>query len=192
MISDGDFTANRDAADKTIPEFFLQAEKNNFKSEEAGREIFEDREFVRIITPGMMRSIPVEPVNPEHIHRWPRQYDAFKRGLDPVTEGTPLDQVAFLSPSVVRTLQAMNIKTVEALAGVTDGVLSDLPLGGRDLRTKAQAFLDSAVGNALVERERARADRAEEDVGRLEAQVSDLAGRLQALESAKTKTKEPA
>ena len=177
-----DFTLPNSEPDKTIPEFFLQAVKHPFKSEQAGREIFEDREFVRIITPGNMRSIPVEPVNDEHKRRWPRQYDAFQRGMEDPVEGTPLDQVAFLTPAVVQTLKALNVKTVESLAGVSDAILKDMPLGGRDLRQKAQTFLESADSTAPLDRANARAEAAEARALQLEGQLQELATRLSAIE----------
>jgi hypothetical protein len=179
---DSEFTTNRDDS-KTIPEFFLKAVRQGFKSEQDGRDIFEDVEFVRIITPGNMRSIPEEPVADEHRARWPRQYDAFKRGMDDPTEGTPLSQVAFITPAQVRMLAALNVKTVENLANVGDGELQNLPLGGRDLRQKAQAFLENAQTNAPLERERAAREAAEAEVNRLKGQLADLADRLEALEN---------
>lgn len=175
------FSTDREA-DRTIPEFFLSPERNNFLSAEKGRDIFEDKEMVRVITPGNMKSIPVLPVTEEHKRRWSAQYAAFKSGHEQPVTGTPLDQVAFLTPAAVKHLQAMNVKTVEDLAGVSDAVLQNLPLGGREYRTKAAAFLDSAKGNALVEHEKAGRIAAEQERDMLKSQMQDLATRLAAVE----------
>lgn len=171
--------------DNTFPRFHLRAEQNNFKSEQEGRPIFDDIEFVEIISPGQSKSIPIEIVNKEHRERWPAQYEAFKKGLDIALEGTPLEQWPILTPGLVQSFKALNIKTVEHLAGVDDGALQNLGLGAREFRNKARDFLENAKTGAPLERERARADRAEAEVDLLKSQLQDLAGRMSTLEGQK-------
>jgi hypothetical protein len=48
------------------------------------------------------------------------------------------------------TFKAANVHTVEQLANVADGNLTNLGMGARDLREKAIAFLKSAEGSAGV------------------------------------------
>src|SRR5262252_50414 len=73
-----------------IPRFHTEAVKMEFASAQAGRPIYEEREFVDIVIPGDRRSSIHEPVNEEHRARWPREYEAFKAGREAPLEGTPL------------------------------------------------------------------------------------------------------
>lgn len=181
-----DFTPrNPNTPDRAIPRFHLRAEKNNFLSNQAGRDIFEDKEFVEIITPGNARSIPTEPVNADHKARWPRQYQAFKDGQELPEVGTPLEQWPILTPATVQNLKALNIRTVEALAGVSDAAIQTMPTGARDFRDKAISWLEAATSNAPLERERARADAADAKAAYLGQQLSELADRMAKLEASR-------
>ena len=79
-MNDLDFKTPNGPKTPAVPVFFTEAVRMDFKSKQAGRDIFEDREFVRILIPGDRRSAPVEPVGDEHKKRWPREYEAFKAG----------------------------------------------------------------------------------------------------------------
>jgi hypothetical protein len=171
------------APDNTFPRFHVRAEQNNFKTQLEGRAIFEDREFVEIICPGQMKSIPIEPVNEDHKARWPAQYKAFKDGLAMPDEGTPLEQWPLMTPAQVQNFKAANIRTVEQMAGLDDSVLQNIGLGGREIRQRARDFLESAASSAPLERERARADAAEGEVALLKNQMQDLMDRVAQMET---------
>lgn len=171
--------------DKIIPRFCIKPIQNNFLSEKNGKPHFEDREFVEMIAPGLAKSIPFEEVNDDHIRRWPREYDAFKRGMEPTTEGTPLEEWSAITASTALNLRAHNIKTVEQLAGVSDAVLQDVGIGGRDMRERARNFLETAKGNAPVEALQAALTRAQDETTDLRRQLGELAARLDAQEDKK-------
>ena len=175
--------------DAAFPRFHLRPVRQGFKSDQAGRDIWEDAEFVEIFTPGMTRSIPCEPVTEAHRARWPAQYEAFRTGLEPPADGTALEHWPPLSPAQVLTLKAAHVRTVEQLAEVSDTALQTLGLGARGLRTKAADWLASAKSAEPLARERARADAAEAEVARLSAQVAELAGRLEVIQRRKPSSK---
>jgi hypothetical protein len=127
-----------------LAEFYVEAVRQEFRSKQEGRPIFEDREFVRIIIPGDRRSMAVEPVNDEHKARWAAQYEAFKEGREMPLEGTPLSQWTPISRSAVEEFAYFHIRTVEDLAAVNDLQLQQLGMGSRDLRQKAKLFLEVA------------------------------------------------
>lgn len=173
--------------DQTFPRFHLQAVLNGFKTEQEGRQIFEDKEFVQIFTPGQARSVPNEPVNDEHKRRWPEHYRAFKEGLELACEGTPIEHWPQSTPAMVANLKVLHIKTVEQLAAVSDAGLQQMGLGARELRQKAQDYLDNASSSAPLERERALRAAAEEQSALLQAQLDQLTERLGALETRRGK-----
>lgn len=153
-----------------IPRFHSRAVEMTFKSQEAGRPIFEDREFVEILIPGDRRAMANEPVNEEHKARWPREYEAFKRGQELPREGTPLRNWpnSQMTPARVEELAFFNIVTVEELAAVGDNHLQNLGMGARVMRQAAITFLEvSRTGTGPLERLVAKADRLETENERL-------------------------
>ena len=183
----GDFSSNGRKA-QTIPSFYTEAIEQPFKSKQAGRPIFEDKEFVRIIIPGDKNSQPVYEVSDEHRERWPAAYAAFKRGSEAPLEGTPLKQWPPISASMARELAYFHILTVEQLATVGDNVIQNIGMGMRDLRRKAQVFLEVAekgsgpLTRIVEENEQLKAAQAQS-----QETITALSARLEALEQAGTK-----
>ena len=131
--------------DNIIPEFFIKPVKNEYLSEREGREVWEDKAYVRMIVPGDKNSIPEERVKDSHRDRWPNQWAAFEKSREAPVEGTPLDEWAGVTRSQVMEMGSFHVRTVEQLAGLSDAQLAKVvPMGGHALRQKAQRFLDQA------------------------------------------------
>jgi hypothetical protein len=177
--------------DKTIPTFKIQPVQNTFRTQQEGRAIYDEKEFVEIIVPGERGSLVFEEVTDEHRARWPRQYDAFKRGLEPPTDGTPIEQWPPISQAKALELRSVNVRTVENLADVDDARLRNLGPGGFELRKQAQVWLDAAKNGAapiarlVAENQRLRDDKA--DLERQLAEKTALVDRLTADLRAKEK-----
>jgi len=182
--------------DITIPRFHIQAIKNEFQSTQKGREIFEDQEFVEIITPGLTKSRPCRPVTDADKARWPKQYEAFKKGLEPALEGTPLENWPRVGVSQVRMLKSLEIHTLEQLAAVGDDALQHMGMGARDLRREAQVTLETAAkGTAPIARLVAENAQQGQDIEMLKRQLADQAAiieELRAGQAAKPRKKEKA
>lgn len=119
-------------------------------SKAAGHDVFKDVEYVKLVAPGDKNSLYFQPADDRARKRFPRAYAAFKsRGEVPV-EGTPINQWAVISRSTALTLRAAHIHTVEALAGIHDTHIDRMGFAGRDLRTKAQAWLADRAGSAAT------------------------------------------
>jgi len=129
-------------------QFYFEAIKDEEESIKAGRPIFNDREYIKIIPVGDKNTVVCEPVTEEHKMRWPAQYAGFKNQQHQPQEGTPIDQWPPLTKSQVLMFKAANVHTVEQLANVSDGNLGNLGMGARDLREKAIAYLKNAEGSA--------------------------------------------
>lgn len=164
--------------DTAKPTFFLEPVYMSFRSEQEGRPIYEDREHVRIITPGMSKSIAVEEVNAEHKARWPNEYKIFKDGLEESPVGTPLEKWPPITPAMCLMLKAMHVRTVEELAELNDNIVQDIGLGGRQFRDKAREFVSRSAEEAPIAAANARADAAEASLARLQAQMDDILARM--------------
>jgi hypothetical protein len=95
-----------------------------------------------------------------------------------LVDGTPISQWANIDGGTAATLKAAGIHTVEMLAGVQDGHLTNLGIGGHVLREQARAHISSrqfGVPSAQMATETAHAR--EENV-RLQGMVNDLTHRL--------------
>lgn len=160
--------------------FFIEAEKNERKSAEEGRPIFEDKEFVRIKFVGDKHNELVAPAHsfgsmkhPETNERltyaqqfW-KHYEAFQRDAEQRGEGSPLEELG-ISQSKIKELNASNVYTVEGLAGLDGTLLQKLGMGARDLKTKAEQYLAKSRDNA--------------GFNKLEAENAELRARLERME----------
>lgn len=124
--------------DKCIPRFFLQDSlRKNDKGEE---EIFKV-EMVEIITPGDRLARPVQKVKDDHRKRWQRAYAAFRSGVEPSVQGTPIATWDEIGWQMQIDMRAAGFQTIEQLAGAHDGQMAEIP-NGTLLRKKAQAYVE--------------------------------------------------
>lgn len=132
-----------DGRDRIIPRFHIKPVRDNFQSEKQGREVWNDVEYVELIVPGDNKNIVDVAVKDEHRDRWPTKYAAFKANMEAPESGTPLDEWAGVGRSQVMELNSVHIRTVEALASLSDAQLAKcVPMGGHALRAKAQRFIE--------------------------------------------------
>jgi len=137
--------------DDTVP--------NPAKSSHAGRPIVDDREICLIRLPGSIDIKPfpanahsdwvIDPLTGEqrsrtYAERFPRQYAQFKNHMQQTRTGTPLTMAPFVTPAQMSNLNGLAIFTVEALAHVDGQELKNLGPGGRDLKNRAQEYLENA------------------------------------------------
>ena len=189
-MSETDFRDPSAPKSPAIPQFFTEAVKLEWRSQQEGRPIFEDREFVRILIPGDRRSMAVEPVRDEHRQRWPKEYEAFKAGLEAPLEGTPLGEwpVSLMTPARVHELAYFNIRTVEQLSAVNDAQLQNLGMGARELRERARTWLEVArSGAAPLERLISKTEHQAREIERLTRELTQANTEIAALKRKETR-----
>jgi hypothetical protein len=169
------------ASGTVYPRFFMDPVQDILASEQQGRPIFREEERVEIIMAGNPYSKPVFRVAHEHRERWPKEYEAFKKGQEIAPDGTPLEQWPLLKRAMVLELKALNFVTVEQLAAMSDHAAQQIPMYGRRLRELAQAYLDDAKAMALVTAATAANDRKDEEIAALRLQVESMASQMQTL-----------
>jgi hypothetical protein len=164
--------------------FYMESVEHPFESQQAGRAIFRDVPYVRIVFPGNRSTEVKRPAKfertgdmpydaPLDSERWPKQWQAFKNQAAEVHEGTPILEWPPLTKAVAMNLKAMNVHTVEQLAALPDNALTWL--GARDLREKAITWLKNATGGAEVTRLKAQNDALKTDIEALKQQFAELA-----------------
>jgi len=118
-------------------------------SEAAGRDVWEDREYIEIYLPGGKTVISKEPTEEEK-RMYAMEYKAFKDGLEGVHEGTSIEILPRISPAQIENLKSLKIFTVENLCNYPDGRIGDLGMGGRELQTRAKEYLKAADSGKYV------------------------------------------
>ena len=183
---DNSQTANRYALDnKLFVSFYTKPVLNPIKSSEAGRQVFDEKDYIRIMTPGSQLSVIDTPINSgNYMERFGDRYRKWKAGQAELISGTPLDAFPWLLGKValIAELKAMNIHTVEQLAGLPDSALHNL-MGGHELRKRASEWLDKTQG---TDAQVAKVAKENED---LKAQMAAMQEQMKQLMAAKQSAK---
>lgn len=142
-------------------EFFTKAVEDKKKSRAEGRPIFKDVEFVRIRWAGDRNRMLVAPAHDKfaraggehnemltYAQVYPKHYAAFREGMEIASEGTPIEQLPFLTKARIEELKRQNVRTAEQLAHLDGTLLTNLGMGARPLKEQAQAYLANAAGSA--------------------------------------------
>jgi len=153
-------------------QFFTEAVEDKFASKEQGRPIFREVACVRIMTPGS-RDVTVNKANDSYKRRFPRQWARYEQQLEQVQDGTPLEQVPWLTVGVIAELKAVNCHTIEHLAGMGDAQLSKM-MGMLGFRQKAQAWLQAATEAVPFTKMRAELEERDNTIEVLKQQVAAL------------------
>lgn len=176
--------------DTVVVEFWWDTAKNNFASEKAGRPIFDQVLMCKIMTPGQRRSEISHEIerqfsdgkvrtNEQLSRRFADQIKQFKaRDETSGLTGTPIEQWPRIDRRQAAELKALNIHTVEMLAGVSDSAKQTIGMGANNLVEEAKVFLEKAKEAGRDQHLAAENARLRTDVERLTEQVKDLAARL--------------
>lgn len=156
---------------------------DSVKSDEAGRPIFNDEVYIRIVTPGDRDNIIHRPVRPQDKQRFPRQWLAFSS--DTVGDGTRLEEWSLMSRSMCEELRYLNFRTVEHVAEANDASCSKVP-GLREMKARAVAWLAKAVDAAATSKAQKVIDEQNAEINALKAQMADLMKLVRPVEGAIT------
>lgn len=154
--------------------FDVHAVKNEQKSKEEGRPIFDDKVYIRIIVPGSKDEIH-RLARDEDKKRFPESWRAFSERREAQATGTPTGMWQELHPSQVAELAAVHVTTVDQLALLSDEAVMQLGQGYMDLRKKAQVFITTRDRAESYDGMKARIAELEAEVARLQALVDNEA-----------------
>lgn len=162
--------------------FEVRAVEDREASIESGHYVAKDVHYAIITPPGTKDRIEKEAnawlhdlrdmVNQERFPgTWLAAYERAYKDFQESRE-TPLDGIAVtdwpgVSPAQVRMLLDLNIRTVEHLAEATEEAIGRMGMGGRALKSKAQAYLDACKDSGKVS----------EQLAALRQQVEELTAR---------------
>lgn len=115
------------------------------ESEEKGRPIFKDVDYIAIRFPGDKTKMVDRPVQDQDKLRFAAQWHQFEQTGIVTQIGTPLEEWPPITKSQALELKGLGIHTVEQLSNLGDGLLGFL--GAREYREAARKYLEKASGS---------------------------------------------
>jgi hypothetical protein len=177
-----DFASRFRADDRLYVVFSMGTVRDEWASKAAGRPIYKDAEFVRIMIPGDKHSVIERPATDEDKQRFKRQYEGFKTGNEDTLTGTPLEQWPLVSKAQVEEFRFLGVRTVDQLADLRDDVVMKIP-GAAQLKTRAKSWLEASKGSGELERLQSQIDADKGTIEELKATLASQAEVLKALQS---------
>lgn len=130
--------------------FYKRSMKQEDESLAAGRPIFKEFDFVRIVVPGDALTEIDTYANDSHKQRFPRQWAHYMNQVGDHQDfvGTPLEQWTQITRSQAEELRGLKFPTVESIAHCSDQQLQRIGMAAgmnpHAFRDKAKAFLSLA------------------------------------------------
>lgn len=171
---------------RLLVKFFLKERPDKAQTQEQGRPIFKEVEYVDIKVAGSRNGGACRPATIHDKQRFSRHYEAFKQRIELPLTGTPLGEWALMPRTLVDQLAFMHVKTVEQLSEMSDTDASKV-MGLIGLKGKAVKWLESSDKTALINELdvlKASSDEKDAKIESLTNTLSTLEERLNALETA--------
>ena len=144
----------QDADSRLAVKFYKRAVQLEHETNEAGRPIFKDFDFVRIMVAGDNLTEIDTYARESHIQRFPKQWLQYQASQDSSSEmmGTPLEQWTLISQSQAQELKGIKFFTVESVANASDHQLQRIGMIAgmhpHTFRDKAKSYLNLATQTA--------------------------------------------
>lgn len=162
--------------------FFSEPVELPGKSEQEGRPVYIERDFVGITNPGSRDEVvrrAEDKAKEDEFIAW--AYKKWKATQEQVVDGTPIETVPFLNKAQVLELKALAIHTLENLALAPDTAMQRM-MGLRDLKKKAEAYMEAAKDSAVVTRMQSELDKRDRTIEMMKKQMEDMNARFEELQ----------
>jgi hypothetical protein len=169
-------------ADKTLRvDFFYDEIPDAKKTEEMGRPMFRSVEMCSIKIPGDKDNHiigRVDRMNPDPRRRFAARYAHWKAGnATKEVEGTLLREWGLLDRAAVKSYEAVDVVTVEQLAGLSDATCQQYR-GSLADRQRARDWLDKAKGLEPAAAARAENAALRSEIDALKEAIASLGGKV--------------
>lgn len=137
--SDSAFTQSKEA--RNYVKFYRQWVRNNFKSEQEGREVGDYADYIMVVSPGQPKSEVRRKASDADKMAYRAEWMAYEAGKEHI-EGTPIEVLPGLPSGMADMLKSLYIHTIEQMANLSDLGMQKIGMGANDLRNKCRAYLD--------------------------------------------------
>lgn len=159
-------------------EFYKHPLLMTFKSNEAGRPIYEDFDFIRIKVAGVEKDIVERKATNLDKERFAEEWAKYQAG-EKQESGTRIEFWPALTPAMVKNLQSYNIYTIEAMANLSDAACMKI-MGAYKLREDAKKYLDNGTEAAELRKMAENQAKVIESQGRELAELRAMVEKLTA------------
>ena len=166
-------------------QFYKKSVKQDIASDEAGRPIFKEFDFVRIMIPGDNLTEIDTYAQESHKQRFPRQWAHYQNQVANHQDiiGTPLEQWPQVSRSQADELRGLKFHTVESIADCSDQQLQRIGMvagmSPHNFRLKAKAFLNLANDSAEVAQREAELQALKDKNAQIESEANAKLAKMQ-------------
>jgi len=188
MIEEADYSMTNSALNNSaamqgdeqlLVRFFRDIKQNPLKTEEEGRPMSDEVDWIEIHQPGNKLSSIMRIATDRDKQRFARHWTAYQsRENQEELSGTPLEQWPGITKAQIAELKYLNVRSIEQLVNLSDGNTRTI-MGIADMKRKAKAYLEAAD-------QQKAANEIEKTKSQLEAQKElniRMAARLEALEN---------
>jgi hypothetical protein len=167
----------QNADSRLAVQFYKKSVKQDIASDEAGRPIFKEFDFVRIMIPGDNLTEIDTYAQESHKQRFPRQWAHYQNQVASHEDiiGTPLEQWPQVTRSQAEELRGLKFHTVESIADCSDQQLQRIGMvagmSPHNFRLKAKAFLNLATDSAEVAQRQAEMQALKEENAKIKAET---------------------
>ena len=158
-------------------QFYKKSVKQDIASDEAGRPIFKEFDFVKIMIPGDNLTEIDTYAQESHKQRFPRQWAHYQNQVANHQDiiGTPLEQWPQVTRSQAEELRGLKFHTVESIADCSDQQLQRIGMvagmSPHNFREKAKQFLNLALESAEVSAREAELAKLREENDKIKAET---------------------
>jgi hypothetical protein len=145
------------------------------KSNEAGRAVYEEVDYITIHVPGDKSSVIERPVSQMDAERFADRYAKWRAGQAEAVVGTPLSALPGMTPAKVEEYKFFKIVTVEQMAEANDNLGQKFMSFHQD-KNRAKAFIEVAQNNAPIER-------LNNELQKRDAEIDELRSMIEALQA---------
>ena len=166
-------------------QFYKKSVKQDIASDEAGRPIFKEFDFVRIMIPGDNLTEIDTYAQESHKSRFPRQWAHYQNQVANHEDivGTPLEQWPQVTRSQAEELRGLKFHTVESIADCSDQQLQRIGMvagmSPYNFREKAKAFLNLATKSADVAQREAEMQALRSENDKIKAETDAKLAKMQ-------------
>jgi len=166
-------------------QFYKKSVKQDIASDEAGRPIFKEFDFVRIMIPGDNLTEIDTYAQESHKQRFPRQWAHYQNQVANHQDiiGTPLEAWPQITRSQAEELKGLKFHTVEAIADCSDQQLQRIGMvagmSPHNFRLKAKAFLNLASESADISKREEELAQLKEENAKIKAETDAKLAEMQ-------------
>lgn len=157
---------------KIFAKFEMAPKLMVFASENAGHQVYENKEYVIVHQPGERDPIRKEATDMDR-RRFPQAYALFKAGQTDTPTGTPIAVIFPGNPAAASTFSGLGIHTVEQLASVNDAAVQNIPFGF-DCRKKARDYVQAQEGAEGFNKLNAQLDAKDSEIKSLQMSMQQM------------------